>query len=260
MKEIKNKFRSPLKFEPLRDAGQSLRQEIQDLVIDKALFPLVLAFVTILIAVLEWNKFYYPQPPSPFIYTAIAFLICTWAGWQVRRTLQKSKSLKLGLSGERAVAQYLARFNQDFRIFHDVPIGDANIDHLMVGPKGIYTIETKTISKPSHGNANITIVGDDIHVMGKPMERNPIIQAKAQANWIKNFLADSQFKANVQPVVVFPGWYVERFDIKAVGVWILEPKALDAFLDKQPDVLNLDQSKAIASALGNYIRSQSQLT
>jgi hypothetical protein len=62
-----------------------------------------------------------------------------------------------------------------------------------------------------------------------------------------------------QPVVVFPGWFVERFDMKALGVWVLEPKALDAFIDNQPAILSPAQVGAMASALSSYIRSQSRL-
>jgi hypothetical protein len=62
---------------------------------------------------------------------------------------------------------------------------------------------------------------------GRPLDRDPVVQAKAAARWLYNCLADSRFKRFVQPVVVVPSWFVERFDMKSLGVWMLEPKALD---------------------------------
>ncbi len=85
------------------------------------------------------------------------------------------------------------------------------------------------------------------------------VQAKAQARWLYDFLGESDFKTFVQPVVVFPGWYVVPFDMKSLGVWVLEPKALDKFIDNQPMVLSPDQMRAMASALSTYIRSKSAL-
>jgi hypothetical protein len=91
------------------------------------------------------------------------------------------------------------------------------------------------------------------------LERNPIVQAKAQARWLHNFLREAGYAQYVQPVVVFPGWYVERFDMKALGVWVLEPKALDAFIEQEPESLTHDQVRSAALALSSYIRSQSRL-
>jgi hypothetical protein len=88
------------------------------------------------------------------------------------------------------------------------------------------------------------------------IERSATVQAKAQARWLHNFFAESDFKTFVQPVVVFPGWYVEKFDMKAAGVWVLEPKCLEGFLEKQPDNLSQETVRALASALASFIRQR----
>jgi hypothetical protein len=129
----------------------------------------------------------------------------------------------------------------------------------LFGTRGIYAIETKTLSKPVRGQSSITFSGGRILANGHPLDRDPITQAKAQARWLYNFLAESQFKQFVQPVVVFPGWFVEKFDMRSLGVWALEPKALDAFMDNQSAVLSLDQVRAMASALSCYIRGERKL-
>ncbi len=72
------------------------------------------------------------------------------------------------------------------------------------------------------------------------MDRDPLVQAKAQARWLSNILADSQFKTLVQPVVVLPGWSLSPFDMKAAGVWVLEPKSLHSFIEQEPQRCSRD--------------------
>ena len=102
----------------------------------------------------------------------------------------------------------------------------------------------------------ISVDEGGIQANGRPIERNAIVQAKAQARWLHNFFAESDFKAFVQPVVVFPGWYVEKFDMKATGAWVLEPKSLEGFLEQQPDTLTTDTVRAMGSALGSFVRQR----
>lgn len=59
-------------------------------------------------------------------------------------------------------------------------------------------------------------------------------------------------------VVLFPGWFVERFDSKAAA-WVLEPKALSSFIENQPERLTREEVQAMASALTSHIRTQIKL-
>ncbi len=252
--------KSPLKLAPLRVPGQSIDAQLDDLRYDEMLSPILLAGLMVLTAMLEWLRYFTDSKLNPLPFTIVAIMAIGYAIFRVRRGDARAQQLKLGRSGERAVGQYLEWFRtKGFFVFHDVPNGDANIDHLLIGTRGIYTIETKTISKPARGDAHVLVKDGKILADGYLIERDPIVQAKAQARWVHNFLAQSQFKAFVQPVVVFPGWFVEPFDMKAVGVWVLEPKALDKFIENEAEALTHDEVRAMASALASYIRSQSNL-
>lgn len=226
--------KSPLKSAPLRVPGQSLSEQLVDNSYDRIVAPYLFAVFLVCLAGLEWYRYYFNLPPSPWIFTAVAVAGVSWAAWKVRGGMARAKAIRQGRDGERAVAQYLERFRaQGFQVFHDVLNGDANVDHVLIGPRGVYTIETKTISKPNRGPCTIAVSDDGIRANGRLIERDAIVQAKAQARWLHNFLGESDLRAFVQPVVVFPGWYVERFDMKKAGVWVLEPKALGAFLEQQ---------------------------
>jgi hypothetical protein len=252
--------KSPLKFAPPRAAGQSLTEELIDNAFDRILGPYLIAILLGLLAALEWWRWYANSPPRPWLLTAIALLAVIWAFWMVRRGLARAENLRLGRDGERAVAHYLEWFRtRDFFVFHDVPTGDANIDHVLIGTRGVYVIETKTLSKPVRGDCIISFAEGRLLANGRVLDRDPIVQAKAQARWLANFFGESKLKGPIQPVVVFPGWFVEKLDIEALGVWVLEPKAMDAFIDHEPVTLSLERVGALASALSSYIRSQSRL-
>jgi hypothetical protein len=60
-------------------------------------------------------------------------------------------------------------------------------------------------------------------------------------------------------VVVLPGWFIEPFDMKAVGVWDLEPKSLDRFTEREPERFTREEARAMASALSSDVRSKADL-
>jgi hypothetical protein len=50
-----------------------------------------------------------------------------------------------GAAGERGAGWWLGRLPEGWFVFHDVPVGHrgANIDHLVIGPGGVFTVNTK---------------------------------------------------------------------------------------------------------------------
>jgi len=252
--------RTPLQAQPLRVAGQSLSDEIENWRFDHGLAPVMLALVMLLMAGLEWMRHLTGARPSPWIFSAAAALAVGYAAFKFRRARQHIRNLRLGRDAERAVAQYLEWFRTaGFFVFHDVPNGSANIDHVLIGPRGVFSIETKAVSKPHRGECKVRVVDGQVQANGRVLTRDPLVQAKAQARWLHQFFKEAQFSAFVQPVVVVPGWFVEPFDMKAAGVWVLEPKALDRFLANEPERLTRDETRAMGSALASFIRAQSAL-
>ncbi len=79
-----------------------------------------------------------------------------------------------------------------------------------------------------------------------------LIQAKAQKKWLEKTIVELVgIKLKVIPVVVFPGWFIKDSRDKERGnnVWVLEPKALPAFIDKQPNIISEEQVRIIANHL-----------
>ena len=203
--------RSPLKDRPLRLPGQSLDEELKLLLEDQA-HPYVVATVSAwMLAALETWKFYTAALPSPAEYIFVAIIATILSIYQVFRVRKKAHALVLGRNGERAVGQYLERLReQGFQVFHDVVGERFNIDHVLVGEKGIFSIETKTFSKPARGKSSVRFLKGELQVNGRILDRNPIEQSCAAANWLAETLRESTGRSvGVHPVVLFPGWWVE---------------------------------------------------
>jgi Nuclease-related domain len=178
----------------------------------------------------------------------------------VYRSLPRLRALKLGRDGEKAVGQFLDRLRErGYRIFHDVSGGNFNLDHVLIGPAGVFTVETKTHRKP-RGNPQIDLDGDTIRIDGFEPDRDPVVQARAQASWLRELLSESTGRNfDVRSVVVYPGWWVnERFTRENTAIWVLEPKRLPTFLDREPRRISGEDIHLASFHLSRFVRTADQ--
>jgi hypothetical protein len=194
-------------------------------------------------------------PPQPVFFTLLAVFGGGYALMRIRMYRREIRKLRLGRDGERAVGQYLEALREKgYRVFHDVCGEDFNIDHVLIGEGGIFSIETKTISKPVEDQAEVHYDGEKVLVNGFSPDRDPIKQAKTQAHWLKDLIKDSTGKTfKVRPVVLYPGWFISK-QPKGVEVWVLNPKSLPGFLEHENSILSPEETKLAAFHLSRYIR------
>ena len=252
--------RSPLKDKPLRQPGQSLDEERRDLITDKIDPWAAVALFMIILAVLEWWRYIQQIAFNPVIFSLAALVTVALLVWRIVSLRPKLKALRQGRDGEKAVGEFLERLRGNgYLVFHDIVATGFNIDHVLIGPAGVFAVETKTWSKPIGREARITLDGDRVLKDKMEPDRNPVSQAHAQANWLKQQLEESTGRMlEVFPVVLFPGWFVEpmpRPETGARQIWLLEPKALPAFLAQEPMRLNPEDAKLVGYHLSRYIRS-----
>jgi hypothetical protein len=217
------------------------------------------AILLMVMAGYEWWRVLFTQPPSPWIMTIAALVALAYFGWQIRRWLPRMKQLRQAIEGERVVGQYLEHLRADgYQVFHDVVGEGFNLDHVVVGPAGVFTVETKTWSKPARGEPRLDFDGEKVLAAGYEPERDPVVQAKAQAAWLRQLIEDSTGRrVFVRPVVVFPGWFVKQTEGSTREVWVLEPKALPGFLAHEAPRLGAEDVKLIGYHLSRYIRAGS---
>lgn len=224
--------KSPIKNLPVRLPGQSSREHFDKFFEDKILFPALFAGMLGVLAAMEWYGSLTRTPRMPWLYTVMAIACIGIACWRIRVAFRKARALSLGIVGEEAVGQFLEERLRPsgYQVLHDIPADGFNVDHVVIGPTGVFTIETKTHSKPAKGACYVTYDGETISVNGFKPDRDPVVQAKAQARWLFDLLEKSTGRrVFIQPVVLYPGWFVEPQPPRA-EVWVLNEKALTMFI------------------------------
>jgi hypothetical protein len=243
---------SPLKTVPRRAAGQSLQELIEkrhDAVLDYLVFG-VLALAFFLWELFRWIA---PSPPRPLVVGIICLLLLLWSIYRIACLRLALRRLKQGRDGERIVGEKLENLRvMGYRVFHDLVGGGFNVDHVLVGPAGIFAIETKTWSKAKHDA--IESDGEMLWKSGTRLHPNPIDQAKAQARWlhglVKELTGQSFF---VVPLVVFPGWWV-KCKVAQPKTVVLNPDQLEAYLKALPIRLEAKDIGFIANRLEFLVR------
>lgn len=254
---MKTPKRSPLTGRPLRFPGQSVDEQRAKLIEDKLLFPATLAAFFLILTFWEWWRHFHPNAHLVYMVSATAVVAVAFTAWRFWRVRSQSQALRLAADGEKVVGQFLEGLRkQGYQVFHDVVGEGFNLDHVLIGPAGVFSVETKTYSKPVGRNARVVFEGGRLRVDGFEPQRDPVAQARGQAAWLKKLLTDSTGRAfAVRPVIVFPGWFVEARGADAVGLWVLEPKALPGFLEHAPAVLSKEDAHLAGFHLSRFLRS-----
>jgi len=148
---MKSKKRSPLKDKPLRYAGESLDDLIQDKRSDIAAWFLA-AFVYFVLTATAWFGYRNPTPRTLLVMTTsfglFAIVTAIWAVYKVFVGYRDIERLRLGRDGEKLVAEGLQELIADgAAILHDIQAKGFNLDHVVISRHGVFLIETKTYSK-----------------------------------------------------------------------------------------------------------------
>ena len=250
--------KSPITDKLLRQPGQSISDMLLEILFEKILSYYFMAVFFVVLAAVEWVQYWTDASPNPWLFTVFAIGVSAFAYFRIDREFKKAKNHRLGRDGERAVGEFLDRLRANgYRVYHDIPGDGWNIDHVIISTRGVYTIETKTRSKPPIGEAKILFDGNAISVDGGPQDERPIRQSLAQAKQMRTILKEATGRDfPVQPVVVYPGWYVEqKTDNLRPDVWVLNPKALHKWIEHQDESIPFDQVKQAATALAKYVRA-----
>ncbi len=253
---MKKGRKSPLKQNPLRNPGQSLNEQLNDLILLDFTSYYFVAMSLVIVAGLEWLRWYVEIPYTPYLYTAIALVVVGYSAYQMIKLKDKADNLKLGRDGEIAVGQQLDNLKEKgYRVFHDLQGDDFNIDHVVICEKGVFTIETKTYSKPEKGSSEINVNDEKVIVDGTLYE-GIAVQAKSEAGSLKRIVFEAtEQRIKVHPVVLFPGWYVDSTQATP-DIWFLNPDQLEAILRKQPQMLTHDEVVRLTYCISQYIRTK----
>ena len=227
----KSEKRSPFPRRSLPQPGESLREKVDELYDKRVNDVFIFAFGVAGAAVAAWVQELMGQAISPWTMTVIAVGVIAFGFYRARKFKSEIADLGLGLRGERIVGNSLEDMRKHgYRVFHDIPSENGNVDHVLIGPAGIFAVETKTISKPAKGNCEVHYDGTTVRINGAIPDRDPIVQAEACANQIKELLKRmTERDVSVRGVVLYPEWYVNS-NFRTCRTWVMNLKGFKKIL------------------------------
>jgi Nuclease-related domain len=81
----------------------------------------------------------------------LGLAVAALVGWRLRfRPSEQARTWQRGAQGERHTARLLDRLTRDgYVVFHDLAVPDspANLDHLVIGPSGVFVIDSTWIHR-----------------------------------------------------------------------------------------------------------------
>ena len=277
-KRYKSESEEPFTGLPHRPAGESLRVKIQDLD-DKLTEELLLMIIyPIVLALLVATNPIYQTWPSLTVFVLVSLVVAVWSGRRAMKSLRQRWNCSLGFEGERVVGEELNQLMlSGYRVFHDLPFESFNIDHVVVGPPGVYAIETKARRKPvrDRGKKEYHVRFDGAalywpkhlaqkHSDGPSKQRSEkqiewretkeiaqtALNARTLGEWLTSATGD---KVGVNAVLVIPGWYVDRTGKGLVNV-LNEKEVQHSFPARPANPLPPDQIQRIVHQLSERCR------
>ncbi len=233
--------------ESLRREGERLDDQLNEALLGICIGPLALVAVAAVTALRSPRPLGWIEWITWGVAGAVGF---TFAYRHVLRLHIKRRRVRLGFSGERAVGEELnGLMREGWRVFHDVPADQfGNVDHVLVGPGGVYAVETKTRRKRREKEPKIAVASQrgEAHRLFYDGERiylgtasanggdsRALEQARRQARWLGDFLAKATGEpVPVRPILTFPGWFIDR---RGRGeVLVVNPAEMRGALDRVP--------------------------
>ena len=169
----------------------------------------------------------------PRLGLVVGALVAMAAGWGLRcKPSPDAVAWRQGAAGERRTARLLAPLeHQGWAILHDlaVPGSTANIDHLALGPGGVFVID----SKQYRGRLQLDAVGKLWH------GRHPVAPTLGVVSWEADQAAQVLPDPGVAvvPIVAVHGAQVPWGKVVTDGVPVVAARRLPSLLRQLPAVL-----------------------
>jgi ssDNA-binding Zn-finger/Zn-ribbon topoisomerase 1 len=185
-----------------------------------------------------------------FLAWAIAASAVVWTMGELWAIPADISAWKTGADGEDRTARALAELESEgFIVLHDrrKPGSSANIDHVIVGPTGVFVVETKSYSGP------LSIRGDDVFVGGR-RRTDMVQQARSEADVVKAVLAIAGDNLPVTPILCIHRAEMPLLKASVQGIPVVNERGLVRVLRRTADVLDPQKVLEVAALLNRELR------
>lgn len=140
-----------------------------------------------------------------------------------------------GAKGEEQVGSLLDGLEgRGWHAIHDASLGNGNVDHILIGPAGVFTVETKSHPGP---------------VRVARIHGATIGQAQAQQRAIARVTG-----VEVEPLIVYSRAWIDRPLARRKGVRVLPARMLAGYLDRRPATLSPEQVEQAQACVADALR------
>lgn len=120
-----------------------------------------------------------------------------FCGWSLMKGLRHVERFFKGAQGEERVSAILKSLPDAYHVFNDFVACGKHVDHVVVGPAGVFAVETK------YWKGAVTVEDGHILLDGQLPDRSPLGQAVREARLVKSALSAAGWQGNVTPVLAF---------------------------------------------------------
>ncbi len=140
-----------------------------------------------------------------------------------------------GAKGEEHVGGLLDELGSEgWHVIHDASLGNGNVDHILIGPAGVFTVETKSNPGP---------------VRVARVHGATLSQAQAQRKAIAHATG-----VEVEPLLVYSRAWIDRPLARRKGVRVLPARMLAGYLDRRKETLSSEQVKRAHEQVAGALR------
>lgn len=163
-----------------------------------------------------------------------SLLLMLLVGFRLARIIGARNMMRLAHESRLATRRVLdPLLKEKYRVFHDVVSDQFSIDHLVVGPKGVFAIQSHarpvSANKQSPDDRIVTYNGRELF-FPKGSDHGIVENARLNAEKLSQWLSgQTEEPIAVRAIISLPGWTVRR--TSSEGIPIINPKQFASLFD-----------------------------
>jgi hypothetical protein len=208
--------------------GQELVERVSSLDVD-LLTSVMLMYMALPLAFLGWVGVHFRLDTvvwgwAETLFLLVALFLFGYGLFDYIRAHRARERARDGLLAERVTGMQLNRLVANgCVVMHDLPGEGFNVDHVVIAPRGVYAVETKSFRKPKQAstgdNYRVAFDGALLRFPDFP-EKDALQQARGQAQWLSKILREALGReVPVIPALALPGWLIDQSE----DVWRSAP-------------------------------------